>query len=520
MNRYFRHIRHKIYTLKANHDSYIRVIMLALVMVGMVMPLPHTALAQAPSTLLTEDDFEMAVAPGFGDRSNSFPWSMQWWKGYLYVGTNRDHRCVEAASLNALLPPLAPYPPIDPDLECTATPEDLPLQAEIWRWSAATNVWQRVYQSPADVRLASTPEKLVARDIGYRGMTIFKEPDGTEALYVTAVGIQAVGMPLLEPTPTRILRTTDGVNFAPIPQAPGTFFGDATFGSYRNPVSYRGKLYVVGSPLQGSGALLESSDPARGNDTFRRVNPDGMTVSAVIVFNNFLYLGLRDTANGYSVVRTNALGPLPYEFTTIVEPGGNLRQGKNSEILGVAIYRNMLYMGGNGIAVGALGLADPAELIRIHPDDTWDLVVGTPRLTPHGWKEPISGLPAGFTYRYNAHMWRLVVHNDQLFVGTFDSTTIFKDDPEVSAELEPYMGFDLFVSTDGTKFTPITTDGFGDRFNYGVRTMVSTPYGLFVGATNPYYGLQIWRAPEYTAYLPVVTQDQVVIGSAGMAGNQ
>ena len=36
-----------------------------------------------------EDDFVSMAPQGFGDRQNSWPWSMQWWNGYLYVGTNR-----------------------------------------------------------------------------------------------------------------------------------------------------------------------------------------------------------------------------------------------------------------------------------------------------------------------------------------------------------------------------------------------------------------------------------------------
>src|SRR5579875_3839386 len=36
--------------------------------------------------------------PGFGDPQNSFSWSMAWFGGKLYVGTNRDFLCVEKAT--------------------------------------------------------------------------------------------------------------------------------------------------------------------------------------------------------------------------------------------------------------------------------------------------------------------------------------------------------------------------------------------------------------------------------------
>ena len=466
------------------------------------------------------DDFEVASVQGFGDRANTWAWAMQWWNGYLYVGTNRSFRCVETASLNYLLPPLSQYPPLDADIECADNAEDLPLQAEIWRWSPKTDLWQRVFQSPANVRLASRSDKLVARDIGFRGMTVFTEPDGTEALYATAVGIATVGFALLENTPTRILRSTDGVNFEPIPQDPGTTFGDLTFGSYRNPLSYRGRFYVVGSPLQGSGVLLESNDPARGNNSFRKVSPAEISVSAIQVFDEFLYVGIRDTATGYSVVKTNALGTLPYHLTPVVEEGGYLKTDTNTEILSLVVFKNALYAGGNGITIGPLGLGGPAELIRIHPDDTWDLVVGTPRLTPQGWKDTLSRMPPGFGNQLNGHMWRMAVYRDQLYVGTFDSSTLFKDDSERAFELEPQMGFDLYTTANGTDFAPITTNGFGDRFSYGLRTMASTPYGLFIGTANPYYGLQIWRTAKFTAYFPTIAQGANAQSSAAPSAGQ
>jgi hypothetical protein len=47
-------------------------------------------------------------------------------------------------------------------------------------------------------------------------------------------------------------------------------------------------------------------------------------------------------------------------------------------------------------------------------------------------------------------------------------------------------GFDLWSTEDGAHWTPVTTNGFGNPYNYGLRTMVSTPYGLFLGTANPF----------------------------------
>jgi len=55
-------------------------------------------------------------------------------------------------------------------------------------------------------------------------------------------------------------------------------------------------------------------------------------------------------------------------------------------------------------------------------------------------------------------------------------------------------GFDLFVTEDGKNFEPVTVDGFGDKYNYGGRVMVSSEHGLNVMTANPFNGGQVWRA--------------------------
>lgn len=54
-------------------------------------------------------------------------------------------------------------------------------------------------------------------------------------------------------------------------------------------------------------------------------------------------------------------------------------------------------------------------------------------------------------------------------------------------------GFDMFKTADGVNFEVVTNDGFGDPYNYGGRSLVTTSEGLFVGTANPFYGAQLWR---------------------------
>ena len=53
-------------------------------------------------------------------------------------------------------------------------------------------------------------------------------------------------------------------------------------------------------------------------------------------------------------------------------------------------------------------------------------------------------------------------------------------------------GFDLYVSEDGVNFETITTNGFGDPYNHGLRVFATTDQGLCIGTANPFYGTQVW----------------------------
>ena len=53
-------------------------------------------------------------------------------------------------------------------------------------------------------------------------------------------------------------------------------------------------------------------------------------------------------------------------------------------------------------------------------------------------------------------------------------------------------GFDLYRTTDGETFETITTDGMGDKYNYGCPSFLATDEGLYFGTCNPFYGAQLY----------------------------
>jgi hypothetical protein len=143
---------------------------------------------------------------------------------------------------------------------------------------------------------------------------------------------------------------------------------------------------------------------------------------------------------------------------------------------------------------GALfvGTEFPAELIRINADDSWDLIAGRARRTSWGRKLPLSGMGDGLGYPENISFDRMQHHEGWMYVGTADYSKMWRDKPVLGRLVQPYMGCDLFATRDGVHYDAVTHSGFGDSTNGRVRTLASTPVGLFVGTGNARRGGRVY----------------------------
>lgn len=412
--------------------------------------------------------FSQISTNGFGDWQNSYSWSMEWFKGKIYVGTNRY------SPLQAIV---AAFPFVG-DLEDFHPPPGDDGAAEIWSYTPENNTWERVFKSPTDIPNPDKPGTFLARDNAFRCMAVLTEADGTEALYAGGVVYNATARP-------RILRSTDGVTWTPIPMDPGTFLGDLPVDNYRAMTAYHGRLYVTAGSILGEGILLEAANPAGGNNNFRQVSPPGMIAFEIQTFNDHLYVGTADIFAGYGLFRTDAIptsNPY-YDFTSVVTDGAFGRDiliSRPSSVISMAVYNGGLYVG------------SAADIIRVETNDTWQLIVGDPRLTPQGFRFPLSGMPNGFGNPFINHIWRMEAHEGRLYVGTWDLSTFLRPIPFIGPLAVREAGTDFWESEDGVHFSSITRDGFGDPFNHGIRSLVSTPVGLFLGTVNPWEGTQVW----------------------------
>jgi SAM-dependent methyltransferase len=447
---------------------------------------------------LSPGHFRRIAVNGFGDGSNSYPWSCAWYEDHLYVGTVRHILPLfkTRVPLNSLQAWPVPVPESDKQLD---------LCGQVWRYSPRTETWERVYRSPLTKGVDGRDVPLA---YGFRNMSVFQgKSDTRPALYtIPSCGRWGKG-PIM-------LRSTDGRHFDVVGEQ-GLGLGDPNIVTFRGNLTFKGKLFISPSGSRGgrcntsfNAVILCSGDPARGN--WQASNPVGFgdpTNSGIFdigVCGNYLYAGTINIRQGCQLWKTDAEGPPPHKWTKVLDWGAD-RGMHNQAIISFAEFQGDMYLG-TGIQNGGhdrdnnIGPA-AGEVIRVHPDDSWDLVMGEARMTRFGLKVPTSGLGPGFDNPFAGYIWRMRRHEDGLYVGTFDSTSCLPfSNPDLWPEwvqrlidrgaLERFMkargGCELWRTTDGDNWVPVTRNGFGNWYNWGVRGLLSTPIGLVVGMANPF----------------------------------
>lgn len=459
----------------------------------------------APAPGLALNNFRRICENGFGDGHNSFAHSVAWFNGRLYVGTTRSSfQMVRVQTIFADMPVHA-WPVDGP-----TNPKDLyklDRRSQIWAYDPATDQWERVFQAPM---VGALDGGEVARESGYRMMVVFQgESDPSPALYTATWGVSRSPGSL-------ILRSLDGKNFEPA-SAYGIIPGKNVTAT-RVLVPFKGRLFTSPTGTRGhdvkflinvSGLpiIYETRDPTKSEwvaacePAFN--DPKNLGVFTMAVFNDQLYAATFNNT-GFELWRSDCEGNAPYRWIKVIEKGA-YRGPENQSVATMAVFNGALYMG-TGIQNGGydrtnnIGPAG-AEVIRVNADDTWDLIVGESRMTPVGRKEALSALQPGFGNMFNGYIWSMAEHDGWLYVGTMDSviwvewldlaryperTRKLVEGVGLRNILQVEAGCDLWRTADGENYLPVTRAGFDNRYNLGVRNLVSTPVGLFVGVANPF----------------------------------
>lgn len=442
---------------------------------------------------LRSSDFRLIAKEGFGDGLNSYAHSMAWFKGRLYVTTMRANFALMRLRLNL---GFDVWP-----IHCPLDPFELDLRAEIWAYDPLEDSWERVFKSPW---ITGSDGRRIPRDISYRAIAVHRHPDGSEKLYIST------WCPARGPGPV-IMSTEDGRNFT-VTCEPGLCGLPVT--TIRSLVSFKGRMYTtpVGSRggntnISGHSVVYESRTPDNGDwqpvSEFGFGDVNNVSLLECAAWGDHLYVSTLNHS-GFQLWRSTCEGEPPYQWTQVLRDGCG-RGGLNQCGMTLYPFKGALYIG-TGIQGGGIDRAHnlgPAasELIRLNEDLSWDLIVGDPRETSDGRKEPTSGRYPGFDNYFNGYFWRMCEHEGWLYLGTFEwSSTLGYVNrsrwPRALANvvarvgpqkiLEYGSGFDLYRSRDGDNWVPITTNGMGNPYNMGMRTIASTPHGLFIGTANPW----------------------------------
>jgi ubiquinone/menaquinone biosynthesis C-methylase UbiE len=454
---------------------------------------------------LSADHFRKIASRGLGDPYNGYPHAMTWFTDYLYVGTSRANLHYRgrwrAEKGGEALGKVWPVKIPEGDLF------DIDLRAQIWRYHPPTNQWEKVFVSPLTRGIDGFDVPL---SIGFRSMIPFQGlSDPAPALYVPTWGSHQ--------TPESVmLRSDDGLNFE-IVSEPGLGFPDPYQPrAIRGLVSFKGLLFAAPAAGQkraepntsGFMVIFVTSDPVRGDWKLACEphfgDPQNLTAFDLAEFNGYLYAGTANLQEGFQIWKTDAEGEPPYRWRRVITRGayrGNLNQGAARMVpFGGQLYVGTAIQEGGWDINNNIGPAAP-EIIRINPDDSWDLIVGEPRPTPDGLKLPLSGLGPGFGNRFSGYLWSLREHRGWLYAGDSDWSLFLKyarmdrvservksmlTERNIGRLIARESGCALWRSRNGYDWISVTKNGFNNCYNMGIRNMVSTPHGLFVGVANPY----------------------------------
>lgn len=428
-------------------------------------------------SMIPPENFARLVEGGFGHPGSTLAHSMAFFRSKVYVGSSSPS---------------------------TRSPED---RARLLRHDPETGNWEIVWESPVfrmDDRIkarstwlstgggggrrrqeASTDK--LGRDFGIRTLAVFQgKSDTAPCLYAGTMSIWG----------GQVLRSEDGETFEPV-TSPG--LGDDTVMSFRALTVLGDKLFVapvgtitedrIDRNLAPEAIIYCSDDPASGNwqvanvPAFGDANNQG--VFSMGTAHGYLYAGTGAPKRGFQLWRTDASGTAPFTWERVLTDGAyrfnlNLSTGAMTE------FNGDLYLGSGipGFGYDADNDVGPSacEVIRVRPDKSWDLLVGEPRFSPDGLKVPLAAMGPGFDNPYNSVIWSMTKHQGVLYVGTHNwepnAWAMDRNATKIRG------GHELWATTDGESWTKVIDQGGGNSMGCGVRTLLSTDHGLFVGTLN------------------------------------
>ena len=436
----------------------------------------------------TSVDFERLEVPLLNPAIRSVQ-SLTWFEGRVVLGT--------ALAAVGVSDRLAARTPEGARGQARTRTDD---GAQIVTFDPAGREWQKIYESPL---VTGADGKSRARDRSIRAAIVCQTASDTKPCLYVAASALAGGVVFLRSDDGCWMQESDGSGLDLEEDTPsvGTLacLRGRLFATPGGRYDDRGVLdetltecpAVVASSAPLSGNWLAASEPGFGD-------AENLSIGKLAVFNDHLYAVTLNPRRGFEVWKTAAEGNLPYRWHKIIDCGAWLGATSGAPTA-VAVFHDALYISATVHRSRAYNLERfgpfPAEMIRVHADDTWDLVTGKARCTPCGWKSPITGLTGGFGDPFARAFASMTVHQGKLYAAATSwrsMPTFLRGRTELSqeridrlrtaTEMAPTGGVTLWRTIDGTAWDKVTAQGLsaGSRAPSGIRQLLSTPEGLFV----------------------------------------
>ncbi len=457
------------------------------------------AYASAAAQPLGPGEERVIAQNGFGEPSNSYAWSMGWFKGKLYVGTGRDVLCVENQTVNYFLPLTNKYTntPL-PNVHCPANPYAMHLRAQIWQYTPSTKVWKRVYRSPATARNPFETSRRSPATSPTAGCSPTPARTAARRCSPPASAPTSTCRRCCATTRRRLLRSYDGVHWQSLnlrsvvvhyPQ------GDTRAMGFRSLLEWRGPSVRDGDAgpdgrrraVRSHAPVLQprraASRSARRTSTSSKRRCSTATCTSA-------------AAAPHRATRCGRPAATAVPFIPVVT-GGAGRGAIITSVVSMHVFRDALYVGASGwYHEKTLPLS---EMIRINSDGPVDARGGDAaqaRERAHGVPHE---RPRG---RLRQPLQRpLLAHGHDRAAGCTSAPTAGPTWSKTGAAtagsrdvLAGASGYQLWGTCNGEDWYAITRNAFGtSEYDFGARTLQPEPGGgnLYIGSANHAQGTMI-----------------------------
>jgi len=297
--------------------------------------------------------------------------------------------------------------------------------------------------------------------MGCHAMTVFsRKTDTSPVLYAS----------LLTPSGCKLSMTRDGEKLEALPLIDDNVL-------VRSMVAFNGRLFAATYNAERLPVVYCNADPVA--DKWERASEPGfadagnISITSMAEFNGSLYVALLNPTGGFQLWRTTADGNAPYSWKQVISQGAH-RYTQNPAVTSMAEFNGALYIG-TGLHGAAADFSEgdyaAAELIQVFPDDSWEIIVGSPRFSPVGLKVPMAAMGPGFDNRKNTAITAMAANKGRLYAAANGTGHV-------------NSSYCLWSTADGEEWLTVSTGDPESSNALTVRAMITTPENLLLATSE------------------------------------